>query len=451
MSELELQPESSKQPLFRDINGEDDEQETTIIESVCIHCFKDGVTRLLLTKIPFYKEVVLMSFNCEHCGFQNNEIQSAGEIQPKGCKYTVNIINAGDLNRRVVKSDYASVKIPEHDLEIEAQSQKGEITTIEGIFERTITGLSQDQDRRKVEHPEVAANIDNYIQKLRDLKDNFKPFTLIIEDISGNSFVQNPFAPHTDPETKILHFTRTKEQDEKLGLYANADNSEEHLLKPIEEGSWPLENLEGEVMQFQTNCSSCRSPCVTNMKVTNIPHFKEVIIMATVCDVCGVKTNEVKSGSGIEEKGIRFEVTVENKEDLVRDVLKSETCSLYMPELDFDVGPSALGGRFSTVEGILAAIRDQLEENGAIFRDSADEECKENFRDFIEKIDEVVANKRCVTLVLDDPAGNSYVQSLTDDEQADPKLKIVRYERNFDQNEELGLNDMKTEGYEKDA
>ena len=27
-----------------------------------------------------------------------------------------------------------------------------------------------------------------------------------------------------------------------------------------------------------------------------VPHFKEVIVMATTCDACGHKTNEVKSG-----------------------------------------------------------------------------------------------------------------------------------------------------------
>jgi C4-type Zn-finger protein len=40
-----------------------------------------GITRLLLTKIPHYKEIILMSFNCDHCGLQNNEIQSGGKIQ----------------------------------------------------------------------------------------------------------------------------------------------------------------------------------------------------------------------------------------------------------------------------------------------------------------------------------------------------------------------------------
>ena len=31
--------------------------------------------------------------------------------------------------------------------------------------------------------------------------------------------------------------------------------------------------------------------------------------------------------------------------------------------------------------------------------------------------------------------------------EEDPELKVERYERTFEQNEDLGLNDMKTEGY----
>lgn len=39
------------------------------------------------------------------------------------------------------------------------------------------------------------------------------------------------------------------------------------------------------------------------MKSVNIPHFKEVIIMSTVCDHCGYKSNEVKTGGEIPAKG----------------------------------------------------------------------------------------------------------------------------------------------------
>ena len=44
--------------------------------------------------------------------------------------------------------------------------------------------------------------------------------------------------------------------------------------------------------------------------------------MATVCEYCGHKTNEVKSGGGIESKGKRIILNVTDPSDMSRDVLK---------------------------------------------------------------------------------------------------------------------------------
>ncbi|XP_037723947.1 zinc finger protein ZPR1 [Drosophila subpulchrella] len=436
------------EPIFREINAEQAD-EVVEIESACMRCFETGITRLLPTKIPFFREVVLMSFKCDHCGHINNEMQSASEIQKSGIRIELQVRSVADLNRRVVRSDNSSMSIPEVELEIPVQSQKGEVTTVEGIIERTIAGLSQDQEKRRIDHPEAAASIDDFIDRLRRLKEMSKPFRLLLEDISGNSFVENPFAPAADPQLKTSYFTRSRQQDEQLGLYEQ-NHEEQHLLKPIAEDSWPIENLHGEVLQFPTNCPNCQAPCETNMKLTNIPHFKEVVIMATVCGSCGHKTNEVKSGGGVEPQGIRFRVQIAGKEDLTRDVLKSETCSLSIPELDLEVGPHALCGRFTTVEGLLVAMRDQLD--GTLFRDSADEAAKNQMQRFLETFDDVMNLKEVITLVLEDPAGNTYVQSLSDDDaEPDGRLTVERYDRSFEDNEDLGLNDMKTEGYEQDA
>lgn len=94
--------------------------------------------------------------------------------------------------------------------------------------------------------------------------------------------------------------------------------------------------------------------------ITGIPYFKEVIIMATNCDACGHRTNEVKSGSGISEKGVKITLRITDPIDISRDVLKSETCSMSIPELDFEVGAGTLGGKFTTLEGLLGAMKDQL-------------------------------------------------------------------------------------------
>ncbi len=55
-----------------------------------------------------------------------------------------------DLNRQVVKSDYATVEIPELEFEIPSTTQKGALNTIEGFLLVTLEHLASDQSRRRV-------------------------------------------------------------------------------------------------------------------------------------------------------------------------------------------------------------------------------------------------------------------------------------------------------------
>ncbi|XP_013178955.1 PREDICTED: zinc finger protein ZPR1 [Papilio xuthus] len=446
---------SETKPVFRDLAGDDPEPEVTEIESFCMNCHANGMTRLLLTRIPYYKNVVIMSFSCEACGYENNEIQPGGAFAELGVRWKLRVECLMDLNRQVVKSDYTGVRIPELDFEIPAQSQKGEVTTVEGIIARAISGLQQDQVARRQEHPDDAATIDAFITRLQDLKTVTTPWTLELEDISGNCFVENPEAPAKDPRCERTDFTRSKEQNHTLGIF---QQEEIHGItnglaqsKIEAEADFYEKMASEEVMQFKTNCPDCNAPAETNMKLTSIPHFKQVVIMATVCDACGHRTNEVKSGGGIEEKGVKFEVRVASRDDFSRDILKSETCSMSIPELDFEVGGRALGGRFSTPEGLLQAAAQQLREAPGLMGD-APGLAQDKLSGFLDKLEEVLEGKRAITLVLDDPAGNSYVQCLSDDPQLpDDGLKVTHYERSYEQNDELGLNDMKTEGYDEET
>ena len=58
--------------------------------------------------------------------------------------------------------------------------------------------------------------------------------------------------------------------------------------------------------------------------------------------------------------------------------------------------------------------------------------------------------ERPFTLILDDPLANSYLQNLYAPDP-DPNIEIVVYHRSWDQNEELGLNDIKVDGYSADS
>ena len=44
--------------------------------------------------------------------------------------------------------------------------------------------------------------------------------------------------------------------------------------------------------------------------------------MCTICETCGIRSSEVKSGTGIEEKGVKFTLKLTDPSDLNRDLLK---------------------------------------------------------------------------------------------------------------------------------
>lgn len=434
--------------VFSKLSADDDACGPTEVESMCPQCGENGITRLLLTLIPHYKEVIIMSFQCDACGFSNNEIQSGGMVQEKGVSITVTIASERDLSRQVVKSDSASLSVPCLELEIPGFSQKGEVTTVEGVLRRTITGLEQDQIVRRIMEPEAAKQIDDFVAKIEDVLLLKEPFTLTLDDPSGNSFVENPNAPEPDVGRSVKNYERNNEQNHALGLYSEKEINEE---APETNTALTEEKLKEEVLTFPTNCPACNAPAETNMKMTTIPYFKEVVIMATVCEVCGHKTNEVKSGGGIEDKGRKITLKITDPSDLSRDVLKSHTCSLAIPELEFEMGGAALGGRFTTIEGLLINVMEEIEKSsvwgGA---DAVAPDVNDRLAKFKAKFNELISGKANFTLELDDPAGNSYMQNLYAPDP-DPEMTLEEYERNWDQNEDLGLNDMKVEGYEDES
>lgn len=437
----------TEKPLFRDINADDEEQEVTEIESLCLNCYKQGMTRLLLTKIPFFKEVIISSFSCDDCGHSDTSIQSGGRTTEKGVKYSLVASTQTDLNRQVIKSEYATFKIPELEFE-QPPSKKGEITTVEGLIDNTVTGLEMFQPQRRESEPEVAAKLDEFIARLKALKDLKKPFAVELDDPSGNSFLENPNAPQKDEDLTTIHYVRTHEQDVQIGI-ANEDEDEaENETEEAEPDMEAARNMKNEVLMFKDNCPSCNSPCDTNMKIVEIPFFKEVIIMATNCDRCGHRDNEVKGGSGFEEKGKLIKLHITDKSDLNRDVLKSDTCAVRIPELELDMEEGTLGGRFTTIEGILLKIKEQLTgSNPLMSGDSSGSETRAQLHAFCEKLDKVRTGETLdVHFILDDPAGNSYLQNVYAPDP-DPEMTTEEYVRNYEQNEILGLNDMKVENY----
>ena len=215
--------------------------------------------------------------------------------------------------------------------------------------------------------------------------------------------------------------------------------------KPLDEQGTTTEggeddDVKKEVMRFQTPCYSCDRAGEAKMCIASIPFFKEIIIMAFSCDFCGYRSTDIKQGGGISDKATKIVLKVENPADLNRDVFKSDTCMVAIPEVDFAMAPGSLGSLYTTIEGLLSNLIDKLQENNPF--GMGDSKTNNSYLEFIEKLRQLKEGNKPFTLILDDPASNCFIYNPFAPEN-DPKLEITVYERTWEQDEELGINDMK--------
>ena len=128
-----------------------------------------------------------MSFTCDTCGFYSTEANFSGTLQEKGCRHELKVATSEDLSRQVIKSDSATIIIPEIEFEIPPLTQRGSITTIEGVLKKSIDHLREDQDERTDKLPEVAAKITDLLTKMTMYAHGITlPFTFIVDDPAGN-------------------------------------------------------------------------------------------------------------------------------------------------------------------------------------------------------------------------------------------------------------------------
>uniref|UniRef100_A0A1I8GCI3 Zpr1 domain-containing protein n=1 Tax=Macrostomum lignano TaxID=282301 RepID=A0A1I8GCI3_9PLAT len=453
---------SAQQPLFPGLDP--DELQVTEMQSLCMNCHSQGVTKLLLTRIPYFKEVVVSSFDCPDCGHQSRSTDHAERIQDYGVEFKLRVSKPSDLNRKLVRAPGSEIRLPE--LDSVFPGSEASVSTVEGALTDVLDNLrSALASAATSAGPDGVDRLAAFINKMQGMIEAENPsFTLVLRDPSGNSFLENPSAPAADPCLTVRRFQRTREEDEALGITpADAEagtngNASSVVANGDADGAAAAtgsasEEFDryGEVLNFQVNCPNCSQPTESRMKLVRVPYFKEVVVMATTCEACGHKDSSVKCGGGIEPQGVRLELAVQEPFDLSRDVLVSDSCMICIPELEFETEQGSLGGKFTTVEGLLLAIRDSLAETNPCLLGDATETPR--FGEFLARItalatvvEEPDATQPRFRLILDDPAGNSYVQNLCAPDP-DPQLQCQKYDRSEEQNESLGLTDMKTENY----
>lgn len=242
------------------------------------------------------------------------------------------------------------------EIELSIAPYTGALSTVEGCVNKAIEELSQNQNERLTQSYDVWSKVQQVITKLEGYLENKEPFTIALDDPSGNSYIENLCAPLKDPKITMKLYDRTREQDISLGLTTAEQLEQEDEKAANEEAEKQKEeennaDIAHEVHTFFGNCSRCNVPCDTKMHMLgkiffyfiiyksftmsfllsnlDIPHFKEVIIMSTNCDDCGYKNNEVKVGGAVSLQGKKIILNVTERDDLSRDVLKVKNTERY--------------------------------------------------------------------------------------------------------------------------
>ncbi|KAK3005990.1 hypothetical protein RJ639_016557 [Escallonia herrerae] len=78
-------------------------EEVMTFPSTCGACAARCETRMFVTNIPYFQEVIVMASSCDGCGYRNSELKPGGCIPAKGKKVTVRVTSIGDLSRDVIK------------------------------------------------------------------------------------------------------------------------------------------------------------------------------------------------------------------------------------------------------------------------------------------------------------------------------------------------------------
>ncbi|KAI6112813.1 ZPR1 zinc-finger domain-containing protein [Pisolithus sp. B1] len=417
----------------------------------------------LLTSIPYFKEVIMMSCRWGYCGATSNEIQSASAVNDEGVLYTLKVLHRADLDRHIVRSEACTIEIP--DFELQLPPPRGQLTTVEDILRDNAADLNSDQPVGRILDEAAYTKIQRIVDEIKEVlgdeeevereageaEEVFsaieknkedpvkKAITIKLDDSSGNSFSEF-LGSISDPKWTFKTYARNAEQNRILGLLPPERAPQKG--KREADGEDAADTIE-EICEFMGVGSRCARPLVTRMKKVSIPYFKNT--EASYNDTLIKSTNCEHFGAAIPEKGKKITLRMEDRENLSRDIPKSEICGLTIPEIDLALQPGTLGGRFTTIEGILEQVYEELSEKVYTAGDSSTmvDEDRQKFHDFLKQtrgydilFAQITNAEKAFTLVLDDPFANSYPQNLYAPDP-DPKMEIVTYERTWQQSEEL--------------
>ncbi|KAK8833766.1 nucleolar zinc-finger protein [Tritrichomonas musculus] len=400
-------------------------------ETLCLNCMEQGTLNHECKNIEYFRNIKISHFQCPYCNYSNDTIAFPGKVQQHGIRITYHISSFNDLQRFIIKSCSCTLSIPQLKLEIPGPTQAYSYQTIDNFLSKSYAALNDIENK-------------DFLEQFAKCIKGSAEFDIILDDPSGNSFIECPNSPENDDKIEITYYERTKENEESIEINEKR-NQENYEIghESFDRIDSIFANNDGQVMGFQTTCAVCETEGTMRSCTLVIPHFKEIAIMTFNCDHCGYHKAEVIVCGTVSPKARSISLHCDSKEDLKRELLKSETAKIKIPEIDFELTSGTLGGKFTTVEGLLVEIQKNLRDNNPFTTSYADVGDLSIYNYLIQTLEDFSNNEEPFTIIIDDPLANSYIEEI----KRNDKIIIENYDRSADDNDYLGINDMKTEEY----
>ena len=155
------------------------------------------------------------------------------------------------------------------------------------------------------------------------------------------------------------------------------------------------------------SCPVCSAEMQFCWESADIPHFGEAMVIAGICQ-CGYRHSDTILLT--QKEPVRYVLPVSQVADLDARVVRSSSGTLRIPELGVDIEPGfASESYISNVEGVLDRVEGVVGFATRSAREAGSQEATEKGEEILEKIAQAREGRFSLTLILEDPLGNSAI------------------------------------------